>query len=286
MVTHNIDQPRVADILRRFQNQEEGASTDELLDELLEIYASSEDEETAKAVRYAFLLMLIDNSNILDEEAYCNFLADEVQAEDFGKLTWQEPTDMISFCEKLYGFRFTNDRVMKRVRVYVQRMLVHALRRYEDKGDMEQLFILLRMAPTSPMMSDVELMRLRHRAYIYEMKRTRRNRRTLYGYLIVQAILVVLVFPFLFINAENGEIQRQVEAAADISLGDPGYRLITYSEGLYWAIITAASIGYGDITPLTTTGRMIAAILGTMGVVTVGVMAGLILDWITPRQID
>jgi voltage-gated potassium channel len=75
-------------------------------------------------------------------------------------------------------------------------------------------------------------------------------------------------------------------AASGVELGDEGYRLFTYAEALYWTIITAASVGYGDITPLTNTGRIIAATLGVMGVVTIGVIAGLILRWITPRSID
>ena len=96
----------------------------------------------------------------------------------------------------------------------------------------------------------------------------------------------MVVFPFLFINAENGALQRQVEKLADVEIGDEGYRLFTYTDGVYWAVITAASIGYGDITPMTTTGKFIAAILGTLGVVTVGVIAGLVLKWITPRALD
>jgi hypothetical protein len=64
-----------------------------------------------------------------------------------------------------------------------------------------------------------------------------------------------------------------------------GTSCLTFSEGMYWAVITASSIGYGDVTPTTTTGRMIAGTLGTMGVITVGILAGLVLDWITPRRI-
>jgi voltage-gated potassium channel len=55
---------------------------------------------------------------------------------------------------------------------------------------------------------------------------------------------------------------------------------------LVWSLITAASIGYGDVTPHTGIGKGIAAALGIMGVITVGVIAGLILNWISPRTID
>ena len=77
-----------------------------------------------------------------------------------------------------------------------------------------------------------------------------------------------------------------MEQLADVEIGDQGYQLLSYADALYWAIITATSIGYGDITPVTNTGRIIAAVLGIMGVITVGIVTGLILDWITPRNLD
>jgi voltage-gated potassium channel Kch len=113
-----------------------------------------------------------------------------------------------------------------------------------------------------------------------------RKRRILYGYLILQAILVLIVFPLLFIHYENGEIARAIEKAANVDLPPESRQYLSYADGLYWSIITAASIGYGDVTPVTQGGKIIAALLGTMGVLTVGVIAGLILNWITPRELD
>ena len=81
-------------------------------------------------------------------------------------------------------------------------------------------------------------------------------------------------------------IQDQIETTAEVDLPEEGRRYFSYGDGLYWALITAASIGYGDITPQTNVGRIIAATLGVMGVITVGVIAGLILDWISPRMLD
>jgi hypothetical protein len=157
---------------------------------------------------------------------------------------------------------------------------------FERQGDLEKLFTLLQLAPATSMLEDHELQRLHSRAYVYEQRRVQRTRRLLYGYLLVQALLIVLVFPLLFINAENGALQDQIEQAAGVELAEEGRRYFRYSDGLYWALITAASIGYGDITPQTNVGRIIAATLGVFGVVTVGVIAGLILNWISPRILD
>lgn len=57
------------------------------------------------------------------------------------------------------------------------------------------MFRLLRLAPSYLLRQDAELGRLHYRANAYEIRRVRRSRRILYGYLIVQVILVLFVFP-------------------------------------------------------------------------------------------
>ena len=147
---------------------------------------------------------------------------------------------MLDFCEALYGFRFATDEITEQVRQHIRLLLRRALQHYEEEEQWEKLFLLMRVAPSSPLMRDIELRRLRHIARAYELRRITRNRRWLYSYLTLQAALVVFVFPYLFINAENGEIQRQVENLTDVEVGDEGYRLFSYADGLYWSVITAA----------------------------------------------
>ncbi|WP_027797923.1 potassium channel family protein [Paraburkholderia acidipaludis] len=45
-------------------------------------------------------------------------------------------------------------------------------------------------------------------------------------------------------------------------------------ETLYFCAVTALTIGYGDIVPTTAAGRIIAVLLGMLGVLTTGVIAG------------
>lgn len=43
-------------------------------------------------------------------------------------------------------------------------------------------------------------------------------------------------------------------------------------EGFYFAMVTGLTIGYGDITPETVTGRLVALVLGFVGIILTGMM--------------
>ena len=46
---------------------------------------------------------------------------------------------------------------------------------------------------------------------------------------------------------------------------------MAFGEALYLTAITALTIGYGDITPTTTGGRIVAVVIGFVGVIWVGI---------------
>lgn len=52
-----------------------------------------------------------------------------------------------------------------------------------------------------------------------------------------------------------------------------GAVLVSFSESMWWAIVTVTTVGYGDLTPVTTTGRFIAAALMATGIGTIGLLA-------------
>jgi hypothetical protein len=242
--------------------------------------------EDAQALRLSFLRLVINDTALLETENAAHFLATEISENDFEALDWESTETILNFCNRLYTRPFPDTALREQVRAHIHTLLRQVLQHYESEAQHEQLFTGIQVAPTSALWSDEELKRLRHLAHRYEYKRVTRNRRILFAYLVIQAFLVLIVFPILFINAENGALQAQVEALADVEIGDEGYQLLSFPDALYWSIITATSIGYGDVTPTTTTGRIIATVLGTMGVITVGIIAGLILNWITPRRLD
>lgn len=260
-----------------------------VLDELIERYHDLPDKETpvARKLRQAFLLTLEDHPSVLEQEKLAHFLVKHISADDFADLSWETPDHVVTFGETIYGFRCLSDTMSQQMTAHVVALVCHALHQFERQGDYENMFRLLQIAPISPVTPSPELHRLRNRVYRYEMKRVRRRRYLLFGYLLLQVLLVGVVFPYLFIYAENGLIQSKIEDMANVDLPQEINRqYLTFADGLYWSLITAGSIGYGDITPVTQMGRIIAAILGIMGVITIGVTAGLILNWITPRRLD
>ena len=48
----------------------------------------------------------------------------------------------------------------------------------------------------------------------------------------------------------------------------------TVADGLWWAFVTATTVGYGDISPATPGGRMIALVLMTVGIGLLGLITG------------
>ena len=52
-----------------------------------------------------------------------------------------------------------------------------------------------------------------------------------------------------------------------------------YGDGLWWALVTVTTIGYGDFYPVTTAGRIVASILILFGVGLFGPFSGLITSW-------
>lgn len=290
MTTRSHIRRRVASLISRRAEQRTLSEREAVLDELVALYDSIDDQTQAQEVRRTFLINLEDTAEILSNERYSSFLAERVQPDDFATLQWKTPRQVVEYCEILYSFSFESEASADHVRTLVQNLLLYMLQRYERHGEYEKMFQLLQLAPELPTSNSMELLRLRNRAHLYEMRRVKRSRRWLYGYLIVQLLLVLIVFPSAFINAENGRLQAQAENAGVELPENPGEKqkrqYLTYGDGLYWSLITAASIGYGDVTPHTAVGRIIAAVLGVMGVVTVGVIAGLILNWITVRQIE
>jgi voltage-gated potassium channel len=79
--------------------------------------------------------------------------------------------------------------------------------------------------------------------------------------------IMVFIFTVLAVVLVMGTLMYLIEGEAN------GYTSIPY--GVYWAIVTLTTVGYGDITPHTPLGRLLASLIMIMGYGIIAVPTGI-----------
>jgi voltage-gated potassium channel len=64
---------------------------------------------------------------------------------------------------------------------------------------------------------------------------------------------------------------------------EPGSKITTFGDAVWWSITTITTVGYGDLSPVTGTGRVIAVVLMIGGISLVGVVTATLASWIVQR---
>lgn len=72
-------------------------------------------------------------------------------------------------------------------------------------------------------------------------------------------------------------------AILDAERHQPGATIDSFGKALWWSIITITTIGYGNLYPVTITGRVVAVILIVGGITLVGVVTAALASWIVQR---
>lgn len=68
-------------------------------------------------------------------------------------------------------------------------------------------------------------------------------------------------------------------AALDAERGAPEASITSLGNALWWAVTTVTTVGYGDLYPVTTLGRLVAVSLMVVGVSLVGLVTATVASW-------
>lgn len=82
-------------------------------------------------------------------------------------------------------------------------------------------------------------------------------------------ILVYLLFVLILVTI-IGTVEYVIES------GEPGSGFTDLPSSIYWAIVTMTTVGYGDITPVTTVGRLLSAMVMVLGYTIIAVPTGIV----------
>ncbi|WP_099022468.1 potassium channel family protein [Mycolicibacterium palauense] len=63
----------------------------------------------------------------------------------------------------------------------------------------------------------------------------------------------------------------------------PGATITDFGKAVWWSIVTITTVGYGDMYPVTVTGRVIAVMLMIGGISLIGVITATVASWIVER---
>jgi voltage-gated potassium channel len=72
-------------------------------------------------------------------------------------------------------------------------------------------------------------------------------------------------------------------AILDAERGAPGSQVADFGDALWWSVVTASTVGYGDMVPQTAEGKAVAAFLMFAAIGLVGLVSGSLASWFVDR---
>jgi voltage-gated potassium channel len=72
-------------------------------------------------------------------------------------------------------------------------------------------------------------------------------------------------------------------AVFDVERHAPDATITSFGDALWWSIVTITTVGYGDLTPVTVVGRLIATGVMICGIALLGVVTATIASWIVEQ---
>lgn len=87
-------------------------------------------------------------------------------------------------------------------------------------------------------------------------------------YVIATASMLIFIAALAVLEAERGAVHAHIK---------------NFGDALWWAFATISTVGYGDLTPVTATGRLVAVALMIAGVATLGVVTATLASWLVSK---
>ena len=72
-------------------------------------------------------------------------------------------------------------------------------------------------------------------------------------------------------------------AILDVEQDAPGALITSFGDAIWWAFVTITTVGYGDLYPVTTAGRLVAAGLMVAGIALLGSVTATFASWFVER---
>ncbi len=79
-----------------------------------------------------------------------------------------------------------------------------------------------------------------------------------------------------FIYVINLTVTTIILGSIGIYYAEKGYTIGSFEDAIWWSFVTTTTVGYGDISPVTSLGRIIAAVLMIVGIGFIGMLTGTI----------
>lgn len=92
------------------------------------------------------------------------------------------------------------------------------------------------------------------------------------GSVIAHALVYAIIYVYVIALATL-QVERDAPAAT----------IVSFADAVWWAIVTLATVGYGDTYPVTGTGRFLAVLLMGGGIIIVGTASAIVVSYITER---
>ena len=149
---------------------------------------------------------------------------------------------------------------------YVIRLCLAADRRRFVRGNLFDLAVI-----ALPLLRPLRLLRLVTLLSVLSRTGSRGLRGRVVTYASGGTVLLVVCGALAITSAERGQPSSTIDG---------------FGDGLWWAVTTLSTVGYGDTYPVTTTGRLVAVTLMLAGITLLGVVTATLASWLVEQVAD